>query len=145
MVPPSPPSSTPCARNAENACRAGARPIEDSAGTPHLLASVTRSKHEKQLGRIRRQFDALTRYAPPARHVVDPLLQSGMRWVRVPAAVLFILGGMLAFLPVLGIWMIPLGLLLLAIDIPALRPAVAKATIRVRRFIRRFRRGPNTR
>jgi hypothetical protein len=35
-------------------------------------------------------------------------------------------GGMLAFLPVLGVWMIPLGLALLAEDVPALRSSRAK-------------------
>jgi len=30
-------------------------------------------------------------------------------------------GGLLGFLPVLGLWMLPLGLLLLSIDVPILR------------------------
>jgi hypothetical protein len=34
---------------------------------------------------------------------------------------LLILGGLLSFLPILGIWMLPLGLLLLAEDLPVLR------------------------
>jgi hypothetical protein len=34
---------------------------------------------------------------------------------------LLILGGLLFFLPILGIWMLPLGLLLLAEDLPVLR------------------------
>ena len=32
-----------------------------------------------------------------------------------------LLGGCLAILPVLGLWMLPLGLVLLAEDVPALR------------------------
>lgn len=43
------------------------------------------------------------------------------RWVRIPAALLFVAGGFVGFLPVLGFWMVPLGLLLLAIDLPFLR------------------------
>jgi hypothetical protein len=43
------------------------------------------------------------------------------RWLRIPAGVLLILGGLLSFLPLLGIWMLPLGLLLLAEDFPVLR------------------------
>ncbi|HJL65496.1 MAG: hypothetical protein QF586_03250 [Arenicellales bacterium] len=39
-------------------------------------------------------------------------------WVRVPVALSLILGGILGFLPVLGFWMIPLGLILLAVDFP---------------------------
>ena len=42
-------------------------------------------------------------------------------WVRRGAAVLLILGGLLGFLPILGFWMLPLGLILLSDDIPWLR------------------------
>jgi hypothetical protein len=51
---------------------------------------------------------------------------SGTRWVRIPLAILLIVGGIFGFLPVLGFWMVPLGLLLLAIDVAFLqRPMVA--------------------
>jgi hypothetical protein len=52
---------------------------------------------------------------------------------RVPIAFLMILGGIFSFLPVLGIWMLPLGLMLLAVDVALIRPAVSAAFIRVRR------------
>jgi hypothetical protein len=42
-------------------------------------------------------------------------------WMRAPASVLLICGGVLGFLPVLGFWMLPLGLALLADDVPPLR------------------------
>ena len=46
-------------------------------------------------------------------------------WIRVPIAALLIVGGLLSFLPVLGIWMLPLGFLLVAQDVPVLqRPLV---------------------
>ncbi|WP_394356005.1 hypothetical protein [Brytella acorum] len=51
------------------------------------------------------------------------LLVPRHRWVRIPAGLLLILGGCLSFLPVLGLWMLPLGILLLAEDIPPLRRA----------------------
>jgi hypothetical protein len=60
--------------------------------------------------------------------------------VRVPAGVTLIAGGVLSFLPVLGLWMLPLGLLLLAIDLPALRPPVSAAAIRIRRRWKTWRR-----
>ena len=60
--------------------------------------------------------------------------------IRLPVAILFILGGFLSFLPILGFWMLPLGLLLLAIDLPALRPFVTTAAIRARIRARRLRR-----
>jgi len=57
------------------------------------------------------------------------------RWVRMPLGVLLIIGGVLGFLPILGFWMIPLGLAILAIDIPAahrLLHALKRAYYRLR-------------
>jgi hypothetical protein len=47
-------------------------------------------------------------------------------WVRIPLALFLILGGIFSFLPVLGIWMLPLGLLLFAQDVPWLQPPLAR-------------------
>lgn len=43
------------------------------------------------------------------------------RILRVIAGVLLVLGGILGFLPILGFWMIPLGLMVLSYDLPAVR------------------------
>jgi hypothetical protein len=40
----------------------------------------------------------------------------GSRILRISIGVVLILGGCLGFLPVLGFWMVPLGLLVLSID-----------------------------
>jgi hypothetical protein len=40
---------------------------------------------------------------------------------RIVIGVLFIFGGLFSILPVLGVWMIPLGLLVLSVDIPRVR------------------------
>lgn len=53
--------------------------------------------------------------------VVHGLRRPRARWRRIPIAMVFLAGGTLGFLPVLGFWMLPLGLLLLAEDIPPLR------------------------
>lgn len=47
-------------------------------------------------------------------------------WWRVPISVALILGGIFSFLPVLGVWMLPLGLILIAQDIPFLQPPLAR-------------------
>jgi len=47
-------------------------------------------------------------------------------WLRVPMALALLLGGLLGFLPLLGFWMAPLGLALLAADLPFLRQPMAK-------------------
>lgn len=87
----------------------------------------------KDKQRLRRQFDALTRAVPATRPVTERLLRDGMRLVRLPVGVLFLLGGIFSFLPVLGLWMLPLGLMLLAVDVPLIRPTVSASFIRVRR------------
>ena len=38
------------------------------------------------------------------------------RWVRVSAGILLLFFGLLGFLPVVGYWMSPLGLILLSVD-----------------------------
>jgi hypothetical protein len=50
------------------------------------------------------------------------LREPSRRTIRFGAAILLILGGIFSILPVLGIWMLPLGLALLAEDAPGLKP-----------------------
>lgn len=50
-------------------------------------------------------------------------------WIRVPVAASMIAGGVFGFLPLLGFWMVPLGLLLLALDVPLLKPPVARMVL----------------
>jgi len=47
-------------------------------------------------------------------------------WVRVPAGIALTGGGVLGFLPVLGVWMLPVGLALLAHDVPPMRRPLAR-------------------
>ena len=56
-----------------------------------------------------------------ARSAVRWLRRPEACWLRIPAGILLILGGFLAILPVFGLWMLPLGLVLLADDVPLLR------------------------
>jgi hypothetical protein len=53
--------------------------------------------------------------------------QPGSRWVRLPLALLLIAAGFVGFLPILGFWMVPLGLVLIAQDVPFLKPPLARA------------------
>jgi hypothetical protein len=87
-------------------------------------------RHRK---RLERQFDALSRKAP-FLEALRPIIQGrpGIL-VRVPLALLFLAGGLLFVLPFFGLWMIPLGLMVLAIDLPVLRPMVTAGVIRLRR------------
>lgn len=63
-------------------------------------------------------------YAMRRAHVVavrrlPPVVRSG-------AGALFVVGGVFGFLPILGFWMIPVGCVLIATDIPPLRRPILK-------------------
>ena len=55
------------------------------------------------------------------------LRKPASRWARIPTGILLIFGGFLGMLPFLGFWMLPLGLMLLADDVPPLRRARDRA------------------
>ena len=55
------------------------------------------------------------------RAAVRAVRQPSGRWLRIPAGLLLTAGGILGFLPILGVWMLPIGLTLLADDVPLLR------------------------
>jgi len=61
----------------------------------------------------------------PARFV-GWLRKPWSRYARIPLAILLIVGGILSFLPILGLWMLPLGLLLFAQDVPFLQKPMAR-------------------
>lgn len=64
-------------------------------------------------------------------------LAKAMRWlrhrdsrlIRIPAGLALMIGGVFSFLPILGAWMLPLGLMLLAADIPLLQRPMARFAI----------------
>jgi len=73
------------------------------------------------------RLDGLVGRLPPRiGGTVTYLLQPSNYWVRMPAGAMLVVGGVLWFLPVLGIWMLPLGLALLAEDVPGLRSQRSK-------------------
>jgi hypothetical protein len=51
--------------------------------------------------------------------------------VRTFVGLLFMLGGVFFFLPVLGIWMLPLGLAIIALDIPPMRRRIHAWMVRL--------------
>ena len=51
------------------------------------------------------------------------------RWIRIPVGLLLMVSSLLWFLPVLGIEFLPLGLLLIAEDVPFLRKPVGRAML----------------
>jgi hypothetical protein len=55
------------------------------------------------------------------------LRQPSSRIVRILVAVLLIFGSLLSFLPVLGVWMLPLGLIIISQDLPFLQRPLVRA------------------
>ncbi|MDQ8727750.1 hypothetical protein [Bradyrhizobium sp. LHD-71] len=54
------------------------------------------------------------------------LRQPPMLIARVFVCTLLIVGGLLSFLPILGFWMLPLGLMIIAQDLPFLQPPLVR-------------------
>ena len=75
----------------------------------------------KENARLHRQFDRIGRAVPATSGFLDWVRKPSSRWVRIPLGIVLILGGVFSFLPILGVWMLPLGLFLIALDLPFLQ------------------------
>ena len=75
-----------------------------------------------------RYFEMIDRRLPNSvARCIRWLRQPSSFWIRLLVALLLIVGGFFSFLPVLGLWMLPLGLLLIAQDVPFLQKPLTKA------------------
>ena len=102
--------------------------------TPPKIREKLRAWREER--RLDRQFGMLSRNIPAIGGSIRAVRPGGFAgFLRLPIGLLLIAGGVFSFLPGLGIWMLPLGFLLLAVDVPVLRRPVSGFTIRGRRFI----------
>lgn len=91
--------------------------------------------NDKPTRRFEREFNRIERSVPPSVALLFAMLRTRRAMlIRLPLAILLILGGIFSILPVLGIWMLPLGLLLLAVDLPALRGPLSALIVRFRRW-----------
>lgn len=66
------------------------------------------------------------------------------RVLRLGIGTALVLGGSVGFLPVLGFWMVPLGLLVLANDIPAVRRFNRRVGVGVKRWWTGTKRRPRS-
>ena len=79
---------------------------------------------------LQHAFEELSAELPePLARALARLRLPHMRWLRVGLGVSFVLGGLFAFLPVLGIELLPLGLMFLAHDIACLRRPVGRGML----------------
>jgi hypothetical protein len=82
---------------------------------------------EHELGRLEQRLP--DRVARVMRWLREP----SSRLVRYPLAIALVLGGLAGFLPILGFWMVPLGIAIIADDIPFLRAPMARSLAYVNR------------
>lgn len=99
---------------------------------------------ERDQADLDRAYDVLDRHTPDwTSGLIRWLRSPGSRWVRLPLGLLFIGASVLWFLPVLGIEMLPIGLLLVAQDIPLVRGYAARMVLwlelQALRLLRRWR------
>lgn len=97
--------------------------------------------------KLKREVDRLQERLPePVSQCLRWLRKPSARWVRIPLGIVLIVAGIFSLLPILGLWMLPLGLLLLAQDVPFLRRPILRALGWIERGWARFktwrRRGP---
>ena len=100
------------------------------------------SKSQARLDRI---YGRIERRVPRSAGFLIWIRRPSAKVVRIPFGVVMVCGGVLSFLPILGIWMLPLGLMLLAIDVPPLRGPVTGVIIRGSRWWELRRRRKATR
>jgi hypothetical protein len=89
----------------------GKYPLPGAMAARGIVASRDEHRVERVIDRLPVRMQRITRW----------LRQPSSRWVRLPAGVLLIGGAGLSILPFFGLWMLPLGLMLLAEDVPPLR------------------------
>lgn len=97
--------------------------VGDAKATPGPIDDL----HDK---RLNRQWNRLRRELPEwSARQLGWLRERKARLVRIPVGILLIVGGFLGFLPIFGFWMVPLGLLLLAQDVPFLKRPAGRALV----------------
>ena len=75
-------------------------------------------------------YEEVERELPPwAARALRWLHDPKARWVRLPLGLSLVAASFMWFLPVVGIELLPMGLLLIAQDVPFLRAPVARFTI----------------
>jgi len=92
------------------------------------------SRPNNPVGRTRDKldeaFDELAQAVPNSMGAaIRWMRRPRARLVRLPLGILCIIGSFFWFLPVLGLWFLPLGLLLIAQDVPFLRRPVGRMTL----------------
>jgi hypothetical protein len=104
------------------------------------------SRHESGKEVLERAFDGLEQELPDrVSRAIEWLRDPKSRWVRFPIGLLFMAASFFWFLPVLGVEFFPIGLMLIAQDIPFLRRPVGKLLLWLESMWRALKRRWRTR
>ena len=91
------------------------------------IPSGARLSNAAAKAELERYFDRIEQHLPNwLARFLHWLRQPSMLIARILVVLLLIVGGLLAFLPLLGIWMLPLGLIIIAQDLPFLQPPLVR-------------------
>jgi hypothetical protein len=113
-------------------------------GMAYLAAMKRHPVHTGRNDPLNQAFDRLERMLPAtAAHVLHWLHAPESRYIRIPLGILCIIASFFWFLPVIGLEYLPIGLLLIAQDVPVMRKPVGRMMMRlldvVDRVIRRWK------
>jgi hypothetical protein len=75
----------------------------------------------------------LERLPHGAARMMRKVRSPGAKPYRIPAGVALTVGGVVGFLPIVGFWMVPLGLAVLAQDVPVMRRPTARLVAAINR------------
>jgi len=89
--------------------------LSAASAVPNEVEANSTSVDDWRLERL------INRFPKRVRSTVRFVRQPSARWLRLPTGVLLTVGGVLWFLPIAGLWMLPIGLALLADDVQPLR------------------------
>ena len=80
------------------------------------------------------ELDRLQQRLPDgASRVIGKVRSPRVKPYRIPVGVALIAGGVVGFLPILGFWMVPLGLAVMAQDVPVMRRPTARLVAAINR------------
>ena len=93
----------------------------------HWLLPMSRNRNRNYERALDKHLQRWEQRLPAfAARFVHWLRQPASRWIRFPLGIFLILAGIVGFLPILGFWMVPLGLIVVAQDLPFLQPGLVR-------------------
>jgi hypothetical protein len=92
-----------------------------ACAVPNEVQSAAATADDWRLERL------INRLPKGVRSTIRFVRQPSGRWLRIPTGLLLMVGGVLWFLPLVGLWMLPIGLALLADDVTVLRCVRSRA------------------